>query len=64
VRYIVESEGRVKVYEQLLSGAPPRPLASFKDSDEFDFDWSPDGRKLAYMSSEWHHDIVLIGGLK
>ena len=64
VRYAVESEGRVKVYDQSLSGAPPRLLAGFKDSDEFDFAWSPDRRKLAYMSSEWHHDIVLISGLK
>jgi len=64
VTYAVEKQGKVRLYEQPVSGGLPRPVASFKDSDEFDFAWSPDRRKLAYMSSEWHHDIVLVGGLK
>ncbi len=64
VTYAVENQGRIRLYEQPLSDGPPRPIASFKDSDEFDFAWSPDHKKLVYMSSEWHHDIVLVGGLK
>src|SRR6266536_588537 len=64
VTYAVENEGKVKLYEQSLSGGPPRQVVSFKAEDEFDFSWSPDHTKLAYMSSKWNHDIVLIGGLK
>jgi Tol biopolymer transport system component/DNA-binding winged helix-turn-helix (wHTH) protein len=64
VTYAVEHEGKVKLYEQSLSGGPPRPVASFKAEDEFDFAWSPDRSKLAYMSSKWHHDIVLISGFE
>ncbi len=64
VTYAVENEGKVKLYEQSLSGASPRQIANFKAEDEFDFSWSPDHTKLAYMSSKWNHDIILIGGLK
>jgi len=64
VTYAVENQGKIRLYEQPVSGGAPRPITSFKDSDEFDFAWSPDRSKLAYMSSEWHHDIVLVGGLK
>ena len=64
VTYAVEHEGKVNLYEQSLSGGPPRQVASFKAEDEFDFSWSPDHTKLAYTSSKWNHDIVLIGGLK
>ncbi len=63
VSYAIEREGKVRVYEQSLGGGPPRQIASFKAKDEFDFAWSPDRSKLVYMSSKWHHDIVLIGGL-
>jgi len=64
VIYAVEHQGKVKLYEQSLSGGPPRQVASFKAEDEFDFAWSPDYTKLAYTSSKWNHDIILIGGLK
>jgi Tol biopolymer transport system component len=64
VTYALENQGKVKLYEQSLSGGPPRQVASFKAEDEFDFAWSPDHTKLAYTSSKWNHDIVLIGGLK
>ena len=64
VTYALENQGKVNLYEQSLSGGPPRQVASFKAEDEFDFAWSPDHTKLAYISSKWNHDIVLIGGLK
>ncbi len=64
VTYAVENEGKVKLYEQSVSGGPPRQVASFKAEDEFDFAWSPDHTMLAYMSSKWNHDIILIGGLR
>lgn len=64
VTYAVQNEGKVKLYEQSLSGGPPRQVAGFKAEDEFDFAWSPDHTKLAYMSSKWNHDIVLISGWK
>ena len=64
VTYALENQGKVKLYEQSLSGGPPRQVASFKAEDEFDFAWSPDHTQLAYTSSKWNHDIVLIGGLK
>jgi Tol biopolymer transport system component/DNA-binding winged helix-turn-helix (wHTH) protein len=64
VTYALENQGKVKLYEQSLSGGPPRQVASFKAEDEFDFAWSPDHTQLAYTSAKWNHDIVLIGGLK
>jgi Tol biopolymer transport system component len=64
VTYALVNQGKVKLYEQSLSGGPPRPVASFKAEDEFDFAWSPDHTRLAYTSSKWNHDIILIGGLK
>ena len=64
VTYAVEDEGKVKLYEQSVSGGPPHQVASFKAEDEFDFAWSRDHSKLAYTSSKWNHDIILIRGLK
>jgi Tol biopolymer transport system component len=64
VTYAVEDEGKIKLYEQSASGGPARLVASFKGEDEFDFAWSPDHSKLAYTSSKWNHDIILIRGLK
>jgi len=63
VIYAVQSEGKVRLYRQSLRAGPPRELTSLKAEDEFEFALSPK-QQLAYISTKWDHDIVLIGGLK
>ena len=64
VVYAVQTEAQVRLYRQSLSGGLPHELANLKAEDEFEFAFSPNGRQLAFTSSKWDHDIVLIDGLK
>jgi Tol biopolymer transport system component/DNA-binding winged helix-turn-helix (wHTH) protein len=61
--YAIKSEGKVMLYRQLLNAGPPHELTSLKAEDEFEFALSPK-HQLAYISTKWDHDIVLIDGLK
>jgi Tol biopolymer transport system component/DNA-binding winged helix-turn-helix (wHTH) protein len=63
VIYALQSEGKVKLFRQPLKG-PPHQLTNLKAEDEFEFALSPDNKRLAFISSKWDHDIVLIDGLK
>ncbi|HEU5237877.1 MAG TPA: DPP IV N-terminal domain-containing protein [Pyrinomonadaceae bacterium] len=61
--YALQDGGQVKLYRQSLSDQPPHELTSLQAEDEFEFAISPK-RQLAYISTKWDHDIVLISGLK
>jgi Tol biopolymer transport system component/DNA-binding winged helix-turn-helix (wHTH) protein len=64
VIYAIESKGKVKLYRQSLNGASPQELTTLKGEDEFEFALSPNHKELAYVSTKWNHDAVLIDGLK
>lgn len=63
VIYAVQDLGKVKLYRQSLNNEPSRELTSVHAEDEFEFAISPK-KQLAFISTRWDHDIVLISGLK
>jgi len=64
VIYANQSQGKVKVYRQSMYSGAPQELTTVKAEDEFEFSFSPDRRQLAYVSTKWNHDVVLIDGFK
>jgi Tol biopolymer transport system component/DNA-binding winged helix-turn-helix (wHTH) protein len=62
--YAVENKGKVKLYQQSIDSAPPQELTSLEAEDEFEFSFAPNHRQLAFISTKWNHDAVLIAGLK
>ena len=64
VVYANQSQGKVKLYSQSIYSGPPKELTTVKAEDEFEFSFSPNRRQLAYVSTKWNHDAVLIDGFK
>lgn len=46
--------------EPVRAGGPPRQITNFPD-EIVGYDWSPDGKQLAYTRSASTRDVVLIG---
>jgi Tol biopolymer transport system component len=62
--YAIQSKGKVKLYRESLNSGAPKELASLTAEDEFEFALSPNHKQLAFISTKWTHDAVLIDGLK
>jgi Tol biopolymer transport system component/DNA-binding winged helix-turn-helix (wHTH) protein len=62
--YAVETKGKVRIFEQSIDTGPPQELTSLAGEDEFEFSFAPNHKELAYVSTKWNHDTVLIAGLK
>jgi Tol biopolymer transport system component len=54
------------IWVQPLDGGPPYQLTHFPEDDRLiqDFEWSPDGKLLAFSRSRTTWDIALYRGLK
>jgi len=64
VVYAIATDGKLKLYRQPISSGPTRELTTLSAEDEFEFSLSPNGKQLAFISSKWNHDAVLIEGFK
>ncbi len=62
--YAIQTKGKLKLYRQALDSGPPQELTTLKAEDEFEFALSPSHKELAFISTKWNHDAVLIDGLK
>ena len=60
IQRIVTRNGISNIWEQKLSGGPPKQITSFNSGRIFDFEWSPDGKFLAFIKGTLTRDIVLI----
>jgi Tol biopolymer transport system component len=60
--YAASHGGSASLYKQSLYGGEPHKLVNLYENDIFDFGLSPDGRYLAAIRGNWHHDVVLISG--
>jgi hypothetical protein len=52
-----------KIWTQPLDGSPPRQLIDLGTAPIFSFDWSRDGRWLAYANGTLIGDVVLISDI-
>ena len=63
--YAMQSKGKVKLYRQSINSGAPQDLTTLKAAeDEFEFAFSSNRKELAFISTKWNHDVVLIDGLK
>ncbi|HEV3471223.1 MAG TPA: protein kinase [Pyrinomonadaceae bacterium] len=62
--YIDTHNGVSQVWSQPLEGGPPRQLTHFKADQIFRFDWSSDGKRLAYTRGKVTSDVILISNAR
>jgi Tol biopolymer transport system component len=61
IHYAVVRRGAGNIWEQPLTGGPPRQITSFKDQLIVgNFSWSHDGKRLAVVRGRTSFDIVLM----
>jgi len=60
LQFLLARGGAFNIWEQPLTGGPPRQVTSFKDRQTTDFEWSRDGKHLAVLRGLSAFDIVLM----
>jgi Tol biopolymer transport system component len=60
LQYPIDRNGATNLWEQPLSGGPPRQLTRFPSGRIFDFNWSPDGKQMSLSRGETTGDVVLL----
>jgi Tol biopolymer transport system component/DNA-binding winged helix-turn-helix (wHTH) protein len=60
IAFLNSPGGLSDIWLQPLDGSPPRQLTNFKVERIIAFDWSPDGRSLAFVRNIETSDVVLI----
>jgi WD40 repeat protein len=58
--YIDTNGGSSNLWKQSIDGGPPKRISNFPSDQIFAFDWSPDGKQLAYSRGTSINDVVLI----
>lgn len=64
VQYLVTRKGVTNIWEQPLSGGPPRQLTSFDNGLIFDFNWSRDWKRLLLTRGEVSSDAILLNSAR
>jgi serine/threonine protein kinase/dipeptidyl aminopeptidase/acylaminoacyl peptidase len=62
--YVLTRDGVSNLWEQPLSGGPPRQLTHFKTATIFDFAWSLDGKELVLSRGNQNSNVVLISNFQ
>ncbi len=61
--FVSDVNGVSNLWVQPLNGTTPKPVTDFKESQIFDFAWSPNGQQLACVRGNMTSYIVLIKGM-
>jgi Tol biopolymer transport system component len=64
IHYAVVRRGASNIWEQPLTGGPPRQITTFTDQQIGLFAWSRDGKRLAVVRGRQSFDIVLMTNFK
>jgi len=64
VQYVRTQESVSNIWEQNLSGGPPKQITNFTSGLIFGFDWSPDGKQLALTRGSVSSDVVMISNFR
>jgi Tol biopolymer transport system component/DNA-binding winged helix-turn-helix (wHTH) protein len=64
IAYVDYPVGPSRLWLQPLAGGPPKSLLEIDTDQIFGFDWSPDGKQLAYVRGFWAQNIVTIRDLR
>lgn len=60
LNYVLTRGGAGNLWEQSLTGGPPKQITHFKSELIRDFDWSHDGKQLAVARGHLNSNVVLI----
>jgi DNA-binding winged helix-turn-helix (wHTH) protein/Tol biopolymer transport system component len=64
LQYLVTQDGATNIWEQALAGGKPKQLTKFTSGKIFDFNWSPDRRRLLLTRGDVTSDVVLLSNLR
>ncbi len=64
LQYVFMKDGAENIWEQSLTGGPPKQLTKFTSGLIFDFNWSSDHTKLLLARGEITSDVVLLSNLR
>ena len=59
-QYILTRQGVGNLWEQPVSGGPPRQLTHFKSDQIADFAWSGDGKQVVFARGQRNSNVVLL----
>ena len=60
IEYVLTQNGVSNIWQQRLSGGPPKQVTHFDSGEIFDFEWSRDGRQLALTRGSESSDVILM----
>jgi len=63
LQYVVAQNQANNIWEQPLNGGKPKQLTHFTSGLIFDFDWSPDRKRLLLVRGDVESDAVLLNNL-
>ena len=64
VEYALTRNGVSNIWQQRLTGGPPKQVTHFDSSEIFDFEWSRDGRQLALTRGSESRDVILMSNFR
>jgi eukaryotic-like serine/threonine-protein kinase len=64
ITYLETRRGVSNIWAQPLDGSPPKPLTDFQSEYISSWNWSRDGKQLAYVRGPRNSDVVLINSFK
>jgi eukaryotic-like serine/threonine-protein kinase len=64
IEYVLTQNGVSNIWQQRLTGGPPKQVTHFDSGEIFDFEWSCDGRQLAVTRGSESSDVVLISNFR
>jgi Tol biopolymer transport system component len=64
VEFVLTREGVSNIWQQKLTGGPPKQITNFKSGLIFAFDWSRDGKQLALARGSESSNVILISNFR
>jgi Tol biopolymer transport system component/DNA-binding winged helix-turn-helix (wHTH) protein len=64
IEYVLTQDGVSNIWQQPLTGGPPKQVTHFDSGEIFDFEWSRDGRQLALTRGSESSDVILMSNLR
>jgi serine/threonine protein kinase len=61
---LLTKNGVSNIWQQPLTGGPPKQITNFKSELIFDFQWSPDGSQLALTRGSLTSDVITMGSFR
>jgi Tol biopolymer transport system component/DNA-binding winged helix-turn-helix (wHTH) protein len=64
IEYVLTQDGVSNIWQQRLTGGPPKQVTHFDSGEIFDFEWSRDGRQLALTRGSESSDVILMSNFR